>query len=83
MSKDWFKYDRGCPCKGCDDRQPGTGCHDKCERYKMWKEKEDEKKAMMRKDYDAVPMSDAKRKAIWQSQRYGRSLWNPHRGPKK
>ena len=79
---DWFRRTSNCPCYGCEDRQPGTGCHDRCERYKAWKGKEDEKKKARREESAVVPMSDAKRKAIWRSKRYGRSQWNTHNGTK-
>ena len=67
----------------CTERQPGTGCHDRCEKYKAWQEKESRRKEAMRKENEGIPMSDAKRKAIWRSQRYSRKAWNPRHGPKK
>ena len=79
----WGGYDNGCPCKGCTERKPGTGCHDRCEQFKAWKEKEEKKKEAKREAESTVIISDAKRKAIWRSQRYGRNLWNPHHGSKK
>lgn len=33
-------------CKGCIDRH--VGCHSTCERYKQWKKKQEEEKAVIR-----------------------------------
>lgn len=61
-----------CPCYQCEDRKPGTGCHDRCERFLAWKKKQDERNANERKMNGVDIMSDAKKKAIWRKKRYGR-----------
>ena len=40
------------PCKDCTDRF--TACHDKCERYKVWKSRLDEVNKR-RKEYNQKP----------------------------
>ena len=79
----WRGHDNGCPCNGCEERQPGTGCHDRCAKFREWHDLQEKKKQVKREKDGVVAMSDAKRKAIWRSQRYGRQSWNPHRGSKK
>lgn len=34
-----------CQCKGCEERS--EACHDRCEKYKAWKEERDEVKAWL------------------------------------
>lgn len=34
------------PCKGCADRHPA--CHDSCERYKEWKERDQAQKKQLK-----------------------------------
>lgn len=60
-----------CPCCGCKDRKPGTGCHDRCEQYLKWKKDltERNKSVHLR---NVNYMSDQKQRAIWRSQRYSR-----------
>lgn len=59
----------GCPCKDCEDRYPG--CHDRCEGYKAWKKKLEEKnkaEAEYRERHDTL--SEAKKRQLWRNSRY-------------
>lgn len=68
---DWKKTrDNGCPCKGCKKREPGTGCHDRCEEYQRWKEAERKLKEEEKRVHGINTMSDTKRKAIWKASLY-------------
>ena len=62
--------DNKCPCKGCDKREPGTGCHDRCEAYQKWKASEQELKEEAKRLNGINTMSDAKKKALWRAARY-------------
>lgn len=65
----------GCPCRGCTDRQPGTGCHDRCERFQAWRKKLDERNKKERQFHQSNDtMSEDKKKHLWRSKRYSRML---------
>lgn len=75
--------DNGCPCKGCEERKPGTGCHDRCDRYKAWKKKVDDRNEAERKDRERFDvMSDANKKRMWkkQSWKYQNAGGRSHNG---
>ena len=67
--------DNGCPCHNCEKREPGTGCHDRCEDFRKWKNAQQELKDKEKKRIGVNTMSDSKKKAIWKKQvmarRYG------------
>ena len=46
------------PCKGCTERF--TACHDKCERYKEWKQRLDELNKA-RREYDRTQYNKYRR----------------------
>lgn len=62
-----------CPCNGCEDRAPGTGCHDTCKKFWKWR-----LNYLMRKQEDdrnnTNTMSDHLKHFIWRSRRYGRRV---------
>ena len=62
----------GCPCKGCTDRYPA--CSDHCQKpeYLEYRKRMKERKEAEDKEKKSYPMSDAKKKALWRSQRYSR-----------
>lgn len=61
----------GCPCRGCPDRQPGTGCHDRCERFKAWRVKVDKKNEAERAYHQSNDtMSESKKREMWRKKRY-------------
>lgn len=58
---------------GCGDRE--SGCHGRCSRYAEWRKVMDIRNEQAR-EQNVSTMSDAKKKAIWRSKRYGRG--KPH-----
>lgn len=72
----------GCPCKDCQDRQPGTGCHDRCEKFQAWRKKLDERNEEERRERNSCDvMSDAKKKAMWKKQNWKRRYGQGRTGP--
>lgn len=64
-------HNSGCPCKGCEDRDPG--CHDKCERFQQWREKRNEIAEARRKYMESFnTMSDASKKYLAKRQKHRR-----------
>ena len=37
------EFNGNCPCQGCEERQPGTGCHDRCGKFREWRAKVDKR----------------------------------------
>lgn len=57
------------PCHGCTERKPGTGCHDRCERFGEWRnvvQKINKAEQAMNPDI----MSEASKRELWRRNRY-------------
>ena len=71
-------YDKGlipdhmCPCKGCEERQPVTGCHDRCPKYQAWKADHEKRNAARRAALAVDVLSDSSKREIWRKSRYGK-----------
>ena len=58
-----------CPCKDCEERNPA--CHDRCERYKVWKKNlQDMRAEEKRYSESKQTISDVSLRKIWKKQRY-------------
>ena len=58
------------PCDPkCEGRCPG--CHDKCEKYKAWKEEWEKAKEYLRRENQPETINERSKRISWQNKRYG------------
>ena len=66
---DWNRSNpHNCPCKDCQDRNPG--CHDRCEKFREWRAKIDsrnEAERAFKQKNDTL--STRKKRALWRNKR--------------
>lgn len=80
MTMAWLGWNRSnngdCPCNGCtEERYPG--CHDHCPKYPEWRKKVDARREAEKREQESHDVfSDAKKKEIWRSRRYGKKRNN-------